>query len=144
MRQLLRKTAMLILTAVAVTVFAGHAHAESGTVRLNITKVGFIIGVGGGSGELTFRGRRYPLSLGGLSAGTIGVSGAELVGRASNLRTAADIAGTYTAVAASVALAGGVKATTLRNANGVVLQLQGRQVGLEASLSLSGLTIAMR
>jgi hypothetical protein len=32
---------------------------------------------------------------------------------------------------------------TLQNSNGVVLQLRGRQVGFEASLSLSGLTISM-
>ena len=116
---------------------------RSGSVRLKITKVGFIVGVGGGSGILHFKGKNYRLSIGGVSAGTIGVAGADLVGTASNLRTAADIAGTYSAVSAGVAVAGGAKAATLQNSNGVVLQLQGRQVGLEASLSLSGLTISL-
>ena len=68
----------------------------------------------------------------------------DLVGTASNLRTAADIAGTYSAVSAGIAVAGGAKAATLQNSNGVVLQLQGRQVGFEASLSLSGLTISLQ
>jgi len=93
---------------------------------------------------LTFQGRQYRLSIGGVSAGTIGAAGADLVGTASNLRTAADIAGTYTAVSAGVAVAGGAKAATLQNSNGVVLRLQGRQVGFEASLSLSGMTISLR
>jgi hypothetical protein len=65
------------------------------------------------------------------------------VGTASNLRTAADIAGTYSAASAGIAVAGGGKVVTLQNSNGVVLHLRGRQVGFEASLSLSGLTISM-
>jgi hypothetical protein len=93
---------------------------------------------------LTFRGHHYRLSIGGVSAGTIGVAGADLVGTASNLRTAADIAGSYSALSAGVAVAGGAKAVTLQNSNGVVLTLHGRQVGFEASLSLSGLTISLR
>lgn len=121
-----------------------QSYADTGSVRLNIKKVGFIVGVGGGSGTLNFKGKSYRLSIGGVSAGTIGVAGADLVGTASNLRTAADIAGTYSAISAGVAVAAGAKAVTLQNSNGVVLQLHGRQVGFEASLSLSGLTISLQ
>ena len=131
--------AMLMLMSVP-----SQSYAASGTVHLKISKVGFIIGVGGGSGTLTFHGKTYQLSIGGVSAGTIGVAGAELVGTATHLRTAEDIVGSYSAASAGVAVAGGVKAVTLQNANGVVLQLHGRQVGFEASLSLSGLTISMQ
>jgi hypothetical protein len=136
-------SAIMVLAALLAT-SASQSYAATGTVRLKITKVGFIVGVGGGSGTLTFQGKQYRLSVGGVSAGTIGAAGADLVGTASNLRTAADIAGAYSAVSAGVAVAGGGKAATLRNANGVVLQLQGRQVGFEASLSLSGMTISMQ
>ncbi|MGA8749791.1 MAG: hypothetical protein WB563_13445 [Pseudolabrys sp.] len=121
-----------------------QSDADTGSVRLRITKVGFIVGVGGGSGTLNLKGRSYRLSIGGVSAGTIGAAGADLVGTASNLRTAADIAGTYSAISAGVAVAAGAKAVTLQNSNGVVLQLHGRQVGFEASLSLSGLTISLQ
>lgn len=109
-----------------------------------ITKVGFIVGVGGGSGTLHFKGHNYRLSIGGVSAGTIGVAGAELIGTAAHLRTAQDIAGTYSAASAGVAVAAGAKAVTLQNANGVVLTLRGKQVGFEASLSVSGLTISLQ
>jgi hypothetical protein len=136
--------AALMVAAIFLTAAPSRSYAETGSVRLKITKVGFIVGVGGGSGTLTFKGKNYRLSIGGVSAGTIGAAGADLVGTASNLRTAADIAGTYTAVSGGVAVGGGAKGATLRNANGVVLQLQGRQVGFEASLSLSGLTISLR
>lgn len=123
---------------------ASQSFAETGSVRLKITKVGFIVGVGGGSGTLHFKGHNYRLNIGGVSAGTIGVAGAELVGTATHLRTAQDIVGTYSAASAGVAVAAGAKAVTLRNANGVVLTLHGKQVGFEASLSVSGLTISMQ
>ena len=93
---------------------------------------------------MTFRGRTYPLRISGVSAGTIGASGMDLVGTASNLRTAADIAGTYSAASAGIAVAGGGKAATLQNSNGVVLSLQGSQVGFQANLSVSGVTISLQ
>jgi hypothetical protein len=91
---------------------------------------------------LVFRDRTYPLSVGGLSIGTFGAASADLVGRATNLRRASDIVGTYTAVGAGVAIAGGATAARLQNQNGVVMR--GRQVGLEASLNLSGMSVSMR
>jgi len=119
------------------------SYADNGTVRFKVAKAGFIFGVGGGSGTLTFKGKTYRLRVGGVSAGTIGVASADFVGTASNLRTAADIAGSYAAIGAGIAVAGGVKAGTLQNSNGVVLQLRGTQVGFEASFNLSGITISL-
>ena len=136
--------AAIIGAAVILAGAPSQSNADTGTVRLKVTKVGFIVGVGGGSGTLTFKGRNYRLSVGGVSAGTIGAAGADLVGTATNLRVAQDIAGTYSAASAGLAVAGGAKVVTLQNAKGVVLQLQGRQVGFEASLSLSGLTISLQ
>src|SRR5689334_14281681 len=134
----------LLVMAVTLTAAPSLSYAESGSVSMRISKVGFIVGVGGGSGTLTFKGKHYRLSISGVSAGTIGVASMSLVGTATNLRTAADIAGSYSAASAGLAVAGGGKVATLQNANGVVLQLQGRQVGFEASLAVSGLTIALR
>ena len=136
--------AAIIVAAIMLTGAPSRSYAETGSVRLHVTKVGFIVGVGGGSGTLTFKGKQYRLRIGGVSAGTIGVAGADLVGTASNLETASDIAGAYSAASAGIAVAGGAKAATLQNSKGVVLQLQGQQVGFEASLSLSGLTISLQ
>ena len=121
-----------------------RAQTGTGTVRIQIVKAGFIVGVGGGKGTLTFNGKSYPLSIGGVSVGTIGVATVNLQGTARNLRTAADIAGTYGAASASVAIVGGAKVATLKNEKGVVLEVHGVQLGLEASLSLSGMTIALQ
>ena len=136
-------TAFLAM-AVILTAAPSLSYAETGSVSMRISKVGFIVGVGGGSGTLTFKGKQYRLSIGGVSAGTIGVASMNLVGRATNLRTAADIAGSYSVASAGLAVAGGAKVATLQNAKGVVLQLQGRQVGFEASLAVSGLTISLK
>lgn len=43
--------------------------ADAGTIWISELKGGWFIGVSGGSGMLIFHGRRYPLSIGGLSAG---------------------------------------------------------------------------
>jgi hypothetical protein len=116
-----------------------------GTVRIEVVKAGFIVGVGGGRGTLVFQGRRYPLSVGGLSFGaTIGASKADLIGRAYNLRRASDIAGTYTAVGGGVAVGGGASGIRLQNARGVVLELRGRNVGLEFNANVSGVEIGLR
>src|SRR3954451_24474086 len=124
---------------------AAPSFAATGRVTVDIVKAGFIVGVGGGRGALTFEGRRYLLSVGGLSFGaTIGASKTQLVGRAYNLHQASDIAGTYTAVGTGVAVAGGGSVIRLKNANGVVLELHGRTVGLQLNASVSGVEIGLR
>jgi hypothetical protein len=136
--------AAILAAALIFVALALPSYADSGTVRFRIARAGFIVGAGGGTGTLVFHGRSYPLSVGGLSIGTIGAASADVVGRASNLRRAQDIVGTYTAVGAGIAVAGGGTAARLRNANGVVMEVRGRQVGFEASLNLSGMTVSMR
>ena len=139
------KYAAAVVAAAAMLVVATlPSQADSGSVRLRVTSAGFIIGAGGGNGTLHFRGKTYPLSIGGVRLGMIGVSSADLVGRARNLRRASDIAGTYTAVGAGLSIAGGAATARLRNANGVVLEVRGTQVGFSASIDLSGLQISMR
>ncbi len=121
----------LAAAALAAILMLGSAtspsYADSGTVRIRITKVGFVFGVGGGTGVLHFQGHSYRLRIGGVSAGTIGVATADLSGTASNLRTAADIAGSYSAISGSISFAGGAKGARLQNGNGVVLDLHGAQ-----------------
>jgi len=133
-----------LAAAVTVTAISPPSLADTGSVRITVAKAGFIVGVGGGSGTLYFHGKSYRLNIGGVSLGTIGAAQAELVGHVYNLYTPADIAGTYSAVSASVAVAGGGKVARLQNAKGVVLELRGKQVGFELSAALSGLEISLR
>jgi hypothetical protein len=136
-------SAVLGLAMVASSSTASQA--ETGSVRVVFTKGGFIIGVGGGHGVLTFRGHHYPFAVSGMSFGaTIGASTTQLVGRALHLHVPGDIAGTYSAIGAGVAVAGGAGGVALQNARGVVLELHGVKVGVELSAAIGGVTVTMQ
>jgi hypothetical protein len=135
--------------AIAAIAAASPSQAQgrgsTGNIRVELVKAGFIIGVQGGNGTLTFKGHQYPLNIGGVGLGaTVGASRAVLVGTASNLHTAADIVGTYGQAEAGLAVVTGRKGARLRNEKGVVLNLRGWQTGLEFSLDLSGMVISIR
>ena len=85
--------AVVVIAAAMLTAASTQSRAQSGTVRLHIVKAGFIIGAGGGSGTLTYHGRTYPLSVGGVGIGSLGLAAVDLAGRAYNLRRPGDIAG---------------------------------------------------
>jgi len=139
-----RRSLILSGAGLATAAFVVPAEAASGSVSLHIASAGFIFGVTGGSGTLTFQGRQYPLRVGGISAGAlIGVSATDLVGTASNVHAPGDIAGIYSAIGAGMSVAGGRSAAQLSNANGVVLRLRGRQVGFSFSIDLSGMSISL-
>jgi lipid-binding SYLF domain-containing protein len=131
--------------AVCTGLFANTALAANGTINLTVYKAGFIVGGSGGEGTLTFEGKKFPVSIGGVSLGaTIGASKAELIGEAKNLKQPSDIEGVYTAVKAGVAIAGGGKVAELKNSKGVVLKVKGKEVGLELALDLSGMEIKLK
>ncbi len=133
-----------MLGLVGLASFSTTSRAETGSVRVVFTKAGFIVGVGGGRGILTFRGHDYPFSVSGMSLGaTIGGSTNKMIGRALNMRAPGDIAGSYSTIGAGGALAGGAGGVQLQNANGVVLQLHGVKAGLELSAAVGGVTITM-
>jgi hypothetical protein len=139
----------IFATAVAgllvAAVLPSTARAETGAVRVVFTKGGFIVGVGGGEGVLTFRGHNYPFSVSGMSVGfTIGASTTKLVGRALNIRSPGDIAGSYAVIGAGGALAAGAGGVQLQNEKGVILQLHGPKVGVELSAAVGGVSIALR
>jgi hypothetical protein len=134
----------LALAGLLVTGLATAARAETGAVRVVFTKGGLIVGVGGGHGVLTFRGHNYPFRVAGMSIGaTIGASTTNLVGRALNVRSPGDIAGSYSAIGAGGALAAGAGGVQLQNEKGVILQLHGAKVGVELSAAVGGVQISL-
>src|SRR5262249_42158146 len=70
------RVGLIGLMALAGVSISSAAHADSGVVRITVVKAGWFLGGAGGTGTLTFHGRTYPLSIGGLSAGLVfGASG---------------------------------------------------------------------
>ena len=139
------KFALALAAAFIVAGVAPQANAQGvGTVHLKILKGGFIIGGGGGSGTLHYNGHYYPLKVSGIGIGTIGIAETSLAGTASHLHSPYDIVGTYSTAGAGLAVGGGANVVTLQNEKGVLLRLQGTQVGFQATLGLGGMTISMR
>jgi hypothetical protein len=137
-------TALIALFALALPVASSQAQAP-GYVRVNFLKAGLVVGGGGGTGVLTYRGRNYPFRVSGLSLGvTAGASVSRLEGWASGITDLSDFAGTYSAVGAGGALVGGAGGVNLRNENGVVLSLRGPKAGMEFAANISAIRIALK
>ena len=140
---MLLRGALVALIALFTVALHG-ARADTGGVIV-VFKGGWIIGGSAGHGTLSFHGRRYPLSVGGIDYGLVfGGSRTVLQGRVRNIQRPSDVAGVYAAAGAGLAIIGGVRAIVLTNQKGAVLELSGRQVGLMANADLSGLAITMR
>src|SRR5215216_510610 len=86
-------TLAVIGASFTLTMAPAPSYAETGAVRFRVASGGFIIGAGGGEGSLRYRGRLYPLSVGGIGIGVFGAAASDLVGRAYNLRRPSDIVG---------------------------------------------------
>ena len=139
------RAALVALTALVGISASTAAMADSGKIHIRIVKAGFVLGGSGGSGTLTFHGRQYPLSIGGISYGfTFGASETNFYGTVSNIRRASDVAGVYGQAGAGAAVGRGAQAVVLTNQNGAVLTLSGRQRGVIISADLSGLALSMR
>ena len=140
------RTALIALFAVLVIGIVSPAQAASGRIQIDVGTVGWFFGGSSGSGTLFFQGKSYPLNVTGLNAGlTFGISKTRLEGTVRNLRRAEDAAGTYAAVSAGAAVAGGRRAIVMRNARGVELNVNGSTVGFALdALSLGGLTLWLR
>ena len=121
------------------------ARADSGTVSIQFIKAGWVVGGSFGEGVLSFRGRMYALSVGGLSYGfTFGGSKTSLQGRVRNIQRASDIEGVYGAGSAGAAIIKGAQAIVLTNQKGAILELSGAQTGLMVNLDLSGLALTLK
>jgi hypothetical protein len=139
------RTALVGLIALLGASVSSVAHADEGAIRITVFKGGWFIGASGGRGTLTFHGRRYPLAIGGVSAGLVfGAAETFLSGRVTNISRPSDVAGVYGAGGAGAAVGGGVGAIVLTNEKGAVLTLSGRQAGLMVNADLSGLAISLR
>src|SRR4051812_2525180 len=135
----------IIVALVSVLASLSAARADSGTVRISFLKAGFVIGGAVGQGTLTYQGRNYRLTVGGITYGfTFGGSQTYLHGRVSNIYHPSDIEGVYGAAGAGATVIRGPQAIVLTNQKGAILELSGNQTGLMVNLDLSGLALTLR
>jgi hypothetical protein len=138
------RVAVIALFAVVVPATSSLGQA-AGYVRVKFVKAGLMMGAGGGSGVLSYLGRDYPFRISGLSLGvTAGASVIRLEGWASGIREVNDFAGTYSSTGAGGAFIGGLGGIHLRNAKGVVIELQGPRAGMEFAANISRIAISLK
>jgi hypothetical protein len=137
--------AALIALSFAVAGLPSLARADGGSISFRIIKAGIVIGGSVGSGTLTFHGRSYPISIGGISYGfTFGASETRFHGTVSHIRRPSDVAGVYAAGNVGAAVGRGAQAIVLTNQNGAVLTLTGSSVGAIVSADLNGMAITVK
>jgi hypothetical protein len=110
-----------------LTVTAGFARGTSSSQEradaiLRLSGGSFAAGIGfsWGEGTLTYKDKRYPVSVNGMSIGKAGITNATAVGEVYHLRKLTDFDGKYTSAGAGLTLVGGVSiVTTMQNQNGV-------------------------
>ena len=111
------------------------------TINVNGDSIGIGVGWVWGSGELTYRGKTYPIKLSGLSLVDVGEAHITATGNVYNLTTLQDFNGNYAAAAAGLTVAGGGSAAVLRNEHGVVIKLLSTTEGLRFNLAAEGVNI---
>jgi hypothetical protein len=135
---------MFVGVLLVIIASAQNFAAESdATVKITGKSVAAGVGYSWGSGVLTFKGKDYPFSVTGISAGDIGVASVELSGTVSNLTNLEDFNGNYTSLSAGATVGGGAGAAAMRNQNGVVMNLVAMTRGLNFNIGVNGLKIEL-
>src|SRR5437660_12597821 len=123
------RTGLVGLIAIVCAGVSSPTYADGGFIRFKVLKAGWFIGGSGGRGTLTFHGRPYPLTIGGLSAGLVfGASGMDFAGTVSNIFRPSDVAGACGAAGAGAALVAGGVVLGHTTAKGRVLRLTSAHV----------------
>jgi len=102
---------------------------------------GLFVGGNGGQGTLTFDGYRYDFTFRGLTVGDVGAATITGAGTVHGLNRVEDFSGNYTGLGAGLTIAGGGSAVTMRNQNGVTINLVTTSRGLRARLGIGGIDI---
>jgi len=136
------KSILTVISAAALLSAASVVHAvdesPDATIQLSGGSVAAGLGVSWGSGTLTYQGKDYPISVTGISIGAVGITRLEAAGRVYNLKKLEDFDGNYAAVGAEATLAGGASVVTMRNGNGVKVNLGATTQGVKVTLGGGG------
>jgi hypothetical protein len=144
MRQLALGLMVAATLALPFSTAQAKAKAPDATLQLREGSVAAGIGFSWGGGTLTYRGKRYPVKVDGLSVGSVGISRATASGSVFNLNSLNDFNGTYTAVGAGAAVAGGGSVSTMQNQNGVRINLRATTQGVKFTLGAAGVNMQIQ
>jgi hypothetical protein len=122
------------------------AQEEKPDATLTLSKGQVAVGIGWswGDGVLTFKGKKYPFKVGGLSVVDVGITKGNAVGKVYHLKKLSYLNGTYTGAALEGTVGGGAGLSTMKNQNGVVIQLQSTTQGVNFKLAGEGVKITLK
>jgi plastocyanin domain-containing protein len=136
-------TLLICLSGLAIAQEKKAEKKVDATLTMSEGQVAVGIGYSWGKGVLTYEGKQYPFKVSGLSVVDIGITKATSSGKVYNLKKLEDFNGNYTAASAEGTLAGGAGALTMKNQNGVVIDLVSTTRGVNLKLSVEGVKITL-
>lgn len=149
---LIRRRATVALIAALVAAPLAGAFARdpgasgpvTGSIVLSAKGAGVGVGYTWGDGLLTFKGRKYPFSIEGVTIADVGFSRISGRGRVYHLRRLEDFSGTYAAATGEATLVNGVAGQILQNANGVQIRIDNVTRGARLQGSADGIKLTLK
>ncbi len=140
-----RIVTIVLAAALALTArgLAAEDKAPDATLHLSEGSVAAGIGWNWGRGTLEFHGKSYPVKIEGVSIAEVGITKAEATGKVYNLESIEDFDGVYAAAAAQGTAGKGAGVSSLRNSNGVVINLKSETRGANIKVAASGLKLTV-
>jgi hypothetical protein len=123
------------------------AQEPDGTVKITRRSVAEGVGLSWGDGVLTYKGKDYVFSF--QASGLLReidprITAAELSGQVFNLKKLEDFNGTYKIVEPTEPVGSGGKLATIKNQNGVVVNVIATTGGRKFTLGSAGMTIELK
>jgi hypothetical protein len=144
----MRGFGLSVAVMAAILTLSSGAFAEDAkpdaTLELTQESVALILGYTWGGGTLTFQGKSHPVAVDGFSLLALGIVRAKATGEIFNLKRIEDFNGTYMAGSIEGTVVSGAGATTMRNQNGVVIQLFTTTEGLNLKLTPEGVRLNIK
>ena len=143
MKRLIVSVVVLVMALSLFGLVFAKEEKPDATLKLSEGQVGLGIGWSWGKGVLTFEGKNHAFKVAGLSVGDVGVTKADAVGSVYHLKKLSDFNGTYTSAAAQGTIGGGAGVTTMKNQNGVVINLKSTTQGINIKLAAEGVKLTL-
>ena len=132
---------------VAFNISPALGQVPDGTVKITSRTVAPGTGLSWGEGVLTYKGRDYPFTF--KAAGLFRdvdtkIAAAELSGQVFDLKNPEDFAGNYQKVETQTSESGSTSRATMKNQNGVVVNLTSMIEGRKFNLAREGMEIELK
>jgi hypothetical protein len=147
----MQRTLVGILIAGSVLLLSSFslvaAQVPDGTIKVTSRMVAQGVGLSWGEGVLTYKGRDYPFTFNatGLFRDVdTKIAAAELSGQVFDLKKPEDFGGNYQKVEAQTSESGSTSRATMKNQNGVVVNLMSTVEGRKFNLAREGMDIELK